>query len=60
MSGVRDIPRSEDERILAALAMRDAGLDSPTIARRLGFGGASQVRTVLRRVYRDLAASEGA
>ena len=44
--------RTDDERLLSALAMRACGHSSPIIAARLGYPSSEAVRTATIRVMR--------
>lgn len=55
----RKAGRDDDERLLRMLALRDEGRTSVEIGRAMGVGDV-YVRSLLRRVDADLAASEQA
>ena len=49
--------REDDDRLLAMLAYRDRGEDSPTIGARFGMK-ANAVRTIFQRIDRDTEMAE--
>jgi hypothetical protein len=51
---IYDVPREKDEQMLRALEMRDAGMTSTQIARRLG-STASRWRKSIWDVWNELA-----
>jgi hypothetical protein len=55
---IQSTSRDDDERILDALYLSDAGFKSEQIAARLDYRKASYVRTIMQRVRRDYGRSE--
>ena len=55
----RTTTRADDERLLAALAMRACGHTTPVIAARLDYPRSGAVRTETGRVMRDDLAMSG-
>lgn len=51
--------RAEDERILAALALRDSGMPVKHVAARIGFLSGAVLGFLLEDVLRELDESEG-